>query len=241
MIVVAIWFLIALVFAILFWVWVARVIISKINKKPFGKKNTIALILFGLFGWIFFFIGISVFTLNLRNGGLERVVEKSASVASITMESARKGWSNGLLDKLNSLTFDIDSVKEVDDELYLSNSNIKTYEAILIVNNDNANITYKELRDASIVYAEDDNGVFVPAFVVNHSTFDEVPWLFRFLLPEYRRNEQNKYLPVGRSYLNIRIDIVEGHMLKSIGIGEQVLEVNSEKILKSNNEKNGKQ
>lgn len=27
-----------------------------------------------------------------------------------------------------------------------------TYEAILIVNNDNANITYKKLRDASIVY-----------------------------------------------------------------------------------------
>ena len=203
----------------------------------YNRKGREAAKSLGLFGWIFFFIGISVFTLNLRNGGLERVVEKSASVASITMESARKGWSKGLLDKLNSLTFDIDSVKEVGDELYLSNSNFKTYEAILIVNNDNANITYKELRDASIVYAEDDNGVFVPAFVVNHSTFDEVPWLFRFLLPEYRRNDQNKYLPVGRSYLNIRIDIVEGHMLKSIGIGEQVLEVGSEKILKFNNEK----
>ena len=233
-------FLIALIFAILFWVWVVRLIIAKISKTQFGKKNIFRLLLFGLFGWIFFFIGVSIFIFQWTHGGYEKAVQKSANVAAVTFENAKKGWKSGLLKKLDSLTFEIDSVREISDEMKLTNSdsNFNTYEATLIVNNTNSdkNITYKELRDANVVYAQDENGIYIPSFIVNHSTFDEIPWLFRFFLPKYRREAENQFLPIGRSYLNVRIDVALGHMPKSIGIGDHLIDISSDKILSINNE-----
>mgnify|MGYP007101859767 CR=1 FL=1 len=46
----------AAVLGILFWVWAVRGIVAKIYKNTFGKKNVVRLILFGLFGWLCFFI-----------------------------------------------------------------------------------------------------------------------------------------------------------------------------------------
>ena len=225
-------FVLALIFAVLFWVWVVRAILTKIKKMKFGKNNIIALILFGLFGWVFFFIGIAILSVQFASGGYKKVAENSAYVAAVTADNARKGWNKGLLKKLDSLTFELDTVQEVEEEFKMTNSNFRTFEATLIINNAtlDKSITYKELRNAGIVYAEDENGVFIPAFVVNHSTFDEVPWILRFFLPNYRREAQNQYLPLGRSYLNVRIDIAEGHTIQKIGVGEQLITVGSDKI-----------
>lgn len=160
------------------------------------------------------------------------MTEKSAEFAAVTRESARKGWSKGLLKKMNSLDFSLDTVQEVEDELSLTSSSLKTYEATLMVKNpDGEQITYKELRRANIAYGEDENGVFIPGFIVNHSNSDEIPWLFRIFLPSYRKNLRTELIPQGTSYLNIRIDVAENHILKKIGLGEKTLEVDAEKIL----------
>ena len=226
-------FAVSLVFAVLFWVWVVRGILAKVYKTPFGKKNVVRLILFGVAGWLFFFGGSGVFVAWFAMGGYEKAAERSAYVAAATRESARKGWNKGLLKKLDALTFELDSVQEVEDELSLTSSALRTFEATLVIDNSasDPNITYKELRRANIAYAEDENGVFIPAFIVNHSTLDEIPWLFRFLLPNYRREAQSQFLPLGRSYLNVRVDVSEGHTLKKIGVGEKVIDVESDKIL----------
>ena len=222
----------AAVLGILFWVWAVRGIVAKIYKNTFGKKNVVRLILFGLFGWLCFFIGIGFSTVWLATGGVQTVTEKSAAFAAVTRESARKGWSKGLLKKMNSLDFSLDTVQEVEDELSLTSSSLKTYEATLMVKNpDGEQITYKELSRANIAYGEDENGVFIPGFIVNHSNSDEIPWLFRIFLPSYRKNQRTELIPQGTSYLNIRIDVAENHILKKIGLGEKTLEVDAEKIL----------
>ena len=168
----------------------------------------------------------------LATGGVQTVTEKSAEFAAVTRESARKGWSKGLLKKMNSLDFSLDTVQEVEDELSLTSSSLKTYEATLMVKNpDGEQITYKELSRANIAYGEDENGVFIPGFIVNHSNSDEIPWLFRIFLPSYRKNQRTELIPQGTSYLNIRIDVAENHILKKIGLGEKTLEVDAEKIL----------
>ena len=233
MIAATIFFIAALVLAVLFWVWVVRALLAKIYKTPFGKKNVVSLLLFGTGGWVCFFVGVGVSVAWFAAGGYEKAAEKSAYVAAVTRESARKGWSKGLLKKLDALDFSLDRVQLVEDELSLTSSALRTYEATLVVDNRSSepNITYKELRRASLAYAEDESGVFIPAFVVNHSTLDEIPWLLRFLLPSYRREAQRQFLPSGRSYLSVRFDIAEGHTLSAIGFGEKRIAVDAAAVL----------
>ncbi len=232
MIVGTVCFIASAVCAVLFWVWAVRAILARIYKTRFGKKNAVRLIVFGAAGWVFFFIGAGSAALWLWNGGTEKLSEKASYAAALTRESARKGWSAGLLKKLDTLDFELESVQEVEDEFRLTSSALHTFEATLIVNNPNgkSDITYKELRQANVAYAEDTNGVFIPAFVVNHSSADEIPWLFRFLLPSYRRESESPFVPSGRSYLNLRFDIGSHHHIASICLGDKKFAVDTEKI-----------
>ena len=40
-----------------------------------------------------------------------------------------------------------------------------------------------------------------------------------------------EFLPAGRSYLNLRFDAADGHTIKSIALGEKIIDVSAEKIL----------
>lgn len=230
---VGILFFLAAILAVLFWVWAVRGILAKIYKTQFGKKNVILMLLFGLFGWISALIGLGVVGFLFVNGGAGKAVEKSSEIVSVTRESAKDGWTKGLLKKLDTLDFEVDKVQEVEDELDLTGSAIRTFEATIIVNNagNKKNISYKELRRANIAYALDENGVFIPAFIVNHSSLDEIPWLLRFFMPKYRKESELEFLPQGRSYLNVRFDVQEGHNIKSIGFGEKIIGISEDKIL----------
>ena len=222
----------AALFAVLFWVWAVRGILAKVYNQTFGKENVVKMLVFGLLGWVFFFVALGISAAWLATGGVQTVTEKSAEFAAITRESARKGWSKGLLKKMDALDFTLDTVQEVEDELSLTSSTLHTYEAVLVVKNPGGEqITYAELRRANIAYAEDENGVFIPGFIVNHSNLDEIPWLFRIFMPSYRRNQRTELVPAGTSYLNIRVDIAEGHRPAKIGLGEKTIAVDESHIL----------
>ena len=240
MIFAAIFFLVSLVFALLFWVQAVRGIIAKVKKQIFGTKNIVLLLVFGAAGWVFFFAGCGAVASWLSNGGIERAAEKSANFAAITKEAARKGWSEGLLKKLQHLSVSLDEIREVEDEINLVSSSYKTYEAVLIVENVNSSpiITYTELQKANIAYAEDENGVFMTGMILNHSALDEIPWILRFFAPKYRKENSSDFLPGGKSYLNIRFDVADGHTIKKIGFGETEISVGKEKIKPLQKDKN---
>lgn len=228
-------FLAALVFAVLFWVWVVRAIITKARKQPFGTKNIVTTIIFGVAGWIFFLGGLIVLGYHLVHTDVYGTAERLASTATaaVTKESVRAGWSQGLLKKLAPLDCTLEKVQEVEDEYDLTGANYRTFEATLVVENPHSApiITYKELQQAHVAYAEDENGVFIPGMILNHSALDEIPWLFRIFAPSYRRNQRVDTLPGAKSYLHIRFDVADGHELKKIGFGEKIIEVRAEQIL----------
>ncbi|MBQ9239096.1 MAG: hypothetical protein IJ191_07280 [Treponema sp.] len=232
MVVAGLFFIAALILCILFWVWVVRGILAKVYKTAFGKGNVIALILFGVFSWGCFFIGGGVLAAWFLRGGVQTIATNGVAFAAVTKESVQRGWSAGLLEKISALDCTLDRIEEVEDELNFLDDAYKTFEATLVVENhaSAAPITYKEVQKANAVYAEDENGVFVPAFLVNHAALDEVPWFWRYFMPAYRREQRQEYIPVGKSYLNIRIDIASGHTVQKIGIGNTVLTVAPDKI-----------
>ncbi len=230
--IVVLLFIASLVFAVLFWVWLARGVAAKLRKSAFGSLNVALLLLFGFFGWVCFFAGLKCSVSWLSSGGAERIAEKTAQAAAVTQESVKKGWSAGLLKKLDSLEFELESVGEVEDEFSFAGEGVRTYEASIVVDNKggNTDISYKEMRSANIACAYDENGVFIPAFVLNHASMDEVPWLLRFLLPAYRKEGGSEYLPAGKSYLSVRFDIPEGHTVKRIALGEKNIDVDEKMI-----------
>lgn len=224
---------VAAICAVVFWIQVARAVMRKANKKNVGKGTVISSVVAGLLGWVFFFSALALFSSRLMSGGPRGIVEKAAEVASVTREAARKGWTAGLLKKLGSLDFTLEKIQEVEDELSMTSSSYRTYEATLVVKNSAGpeEISYRELQLSNAAFVEDENGVFTPAFIINHSNLDEIPWLLRFLAPNYRRKQSVEFIPAGASYLTVRADIAEGHRIARIGICDKMISVDEANIL----------
>lgn len=233
MILGSIFLLASAVCGMLFWVWVVKGILARVYKDPFGKGNVIKLILFGLLGWVFLFAAICTMAYSANKKGLSNIPEKTAEFAAVTKESFKKGWNKGLLKKLDNLDFSIEKIQEVEDEMNMTNSGFRTYEATLIVKNpaEDSTLTYRELSNANIVYAEDENEVLIPAFLINHSNLDEIPWIMRAFVPAYRHDQRVTSIPEGSSYLYIRFDMEDNHKVQKIGIGERTIDVSNFQIL----------
>jgi len=229
---------ISLVLFILFFVWVIRAILCKIYKKTFGKGNVVATILFPIFSGITFLVGCGILTVWLATGGFSELTEKVSYITAVNVETAKKGWTKGLLKKMDKLSFSIEKICQIENDYEnnlkknWSSDNYKTFEAFLVVENPTSNpeIRYKDLRKSNIAYAEDENGVFIPAMVVNHSEFDGIPWILKWFLPVYRVEQKKEFIPSGKSYLNVRFDIPEGHKFKKICLAEKKFDVDESKI-----------
>lgn len=229
---------ISLVLFILFVVWVIRAILSKIYKKTFGKGNVVAIILFPIFSGITFLIGCGILTVWLATGGFSELTEKVSYITAVNLETAKKGWTKGLLKKMDTLSFSIEKIAQVESDYEnnfkkdWSSDKFKTFEAYLVVENPSSvpTIRYKDLRKSNIAYAEDENGAFIPAMIVNHSEFDEIPWILKWFLPNYRVEQKTEFIPGGKSYLNVRFDIPEGHQIKKICLAEKKFDIDESKI-----------
>ena len=239
---IGITFVLSLILAALFWIYLIKGIYHLITKKDFGKKNKRNCIVFAITSIIFGGFSATILISSISNGSLTSSI---SHIAAVNYESARRGWSKGLLKKLKDIKFKIYSIEEANEDLIWynesENKNIKTYEITLLVNlpeNANPQISYKELKKANLVYCIDENDVYIPGYIINHSELDDIPWLFKWLFPSYRREQAAMYLPLGNSYLNIRVDLRAGSSIKKVVIGETKVDFPQEMIQKNKSEEN---
>ncbi|MBP5748601.1 MAG: hypothetical protein J6W63_09605, partial [Treponema sp.] len=218
-----------------FWVFVA-ILLYKLVKKQSVKKTLIAAVILAVCWVLIVFAGIGTF-----------FVAKKDSVAKalpyISYESAKKNWSTKVLKKTSNFELSIDKIQEIPNEkewIFSEEGNPKdsktdelwdkdgrvSYELTIVVNNksENAGISYKELRKANLVYVQDENEVFIPAYIINHAEHDDVPWILSWFLPQYKRDQKQEYVPLGKSYLNVRVEIPKGHTISKFVFGNTVLD-----------------
>lgn len=233
-----------------FWVFVA-ILLYKLVKKQSVKKTIIAAVILAVTWLLIVFAGIGTF-----------IAVKKDSVAKaipyISYESAKKNWSTKVLKKTSNFELSIDKIQEIPNEkewLFSAEVDIKdgsentqnsrtdqlwdkdgrvSYELTLVVNNksDNAGISYKELRKSNLVYVQDENEVFIPAYIINHAEHDDVPWILSWFLPQYKRDQKLEYVPLGKSYLNVRVEVPKGHTISKFVFGNTVLDVNMKDFVK---------
>lgn len=231
--------------SLLFWVWFIRGIVTKIYKKHFGKGNVTATILFFFLSGLFFMISAGGFSYWLATGGYTQVSEKVSYVTAVNMESAKKGWKKGLMKKMFDLDFSVEKVCEIDGnyETFIrdasSSDKFRTYEVYMVVDNPDgaAMVSYSELRRCNIAYAKDENDIFIPGYIINHAEFDEIPSFLRWLLPSYRKEQKKEFIPQGKSYLNIRVDVPEGHSIRKVGLADKTFEIDDSIIIPFDKEK----
>ena len=234
-----IFLLLGFILSILFWIWTIRGIVAKVYGKVFGKKKIVSLISFFFLSMFFYLVSTGFLSFWFATGGVSQLAEKVSYVTAVNMESARKGWTKGLVKKLERLDFSVEKVCEIGDDYenivrsISSTEKFTTYEIYMIVENPDSNsiIRYSELRKSNIAYARDEKDVFIPAYVVNHVEFDSLPFFLKWLLPSYRRDQKKEFIPEGKSYLNIRVDIPEGHSLKKVGLGDKTFEIDESLIV----------
>ncbi len=225
--------------SVIFWICLIRGILAKIYKKQFGKGNAAGVIITLVLSMFLYLFSIVSFSYWLATGGFTQVTEGVSYVTAVNMESAKKGWKKGLLKKMYALDFSVEKVCEIDGNYEAlirdasSSDKFRTYEIYMIVENpDEASmVSYSELRRCNIAYARDDADVFIPGFIINHAEFDEIPAFLKWLLPSYRKEQKMDFIPFGRSYLNIRVDVPEGHSLRKVCLADKSYEIDESIII----------
>ena len=214
-------FVLALIVGFLFWIFIVLGIYKLVTKKG-AKKSFITAIVIACV-WIVLslcsvgFVGAKLFK-SAKDTGFTMPV--------ISYENAKQNWSNKVLKKTSNFELAVDKVAIIYDEKewltktkkkkanldesdasvinkaekMLSIGNYVPYELTIVVDNHSKNsaISYKELRKSNLCYVKDENGVFIPAYIINHAEFDDVPWLLTWLLPQYKKDQKVEFVPVGK-------------------------------------------
>ncbi|MBO4385734.1 MAG: hypothetical protein J5817_01830 [Treponema sp.] len=232
-----------------FWIFVAILLYKLVKKQPVKKTLITAGIL--AFIWLLIVItGIGTF-FSVKK------VSVANAIPYMSYESAKKNWSTKMLKKTSDFELSIDKIQQIPNEKewisfeadvktdsedskpsktdeLLGKDDYVTYEMTLVVNNksDNAGISYKKLRKANLVYVQDENEVFIPAYIINHAEFDDVPWILSLFMPQYKKDQKQEFVPLGKSYLNVRVEIPNGHTISKFVFGNTVLDVNMKDFVK---------
>ena len=246
-------FVLAGIIGLLFWVFIGLGIYKKVTKKSAKKCFVTAAVMAGVWALLSLcalgFVGAKIYS-KAKNSDFAMPV--------ISYENAKQNWSNKVLKKVSTFDLAVDKVSliynekewlstteekkaqadEVDlsyynkEEKMLGIGDYDTYELTVIVDNHSKNtaLKYKEIRKANLCYVKDENDVFIPAYVINHAEFDDVPWICTWLLPQYKKDQKVEFVPVGKSYLNVRADVPKGHTLSKFVFGNTEVDIDMSKL-----------
>ncbi len=246
-------FVLAGITGLLFWVFIGLGIYKKVTKKGAKKSFVTAIVMACV--WLVLslcalgIVGAKIYS-STKNGDFTMPV--------ISYESAKRNWSNKVLKKTSDFELAVDKVaiiydekewlptidekKAQSDETDLSYYNkaekmlnigeVVPYELTIVVDNHSKNsaISYKKLRKSNLCYVKDENGVFIPAYIINHAEFDDVPWLLTWFLPQYKKDQKVEFVPVGKSYLNVRTEVPNGHVLSKFVFGNAEIDIDMNKV-----------
>ena len=246
-------FVLAGIIGLLFWIFIGLGIYKLVTKKG-AKKSFITAIVMACV-WVVLslcsvgFVGAKLFK-SAKDTGFTMPV--------ISYENAKQNWSNKVLKKTSNFELAVDKVAIIYDEKewltttdekkanldegdasvinkaekMLSIGDYVPYELTIVVDNHSKNtgISYKELRKSNLCYVKDENGVFIPAYIINHAEFDDVPWLLTWLLPQYKKDQKVQFVPVGKSYLNVRTQVPNGHTLSKFVFGNAEIDIDMSKV-----------
>ncbi len=241
---------------IAFWILIAVAIYKLVTKKSVKKSLITSGIL--AFLWVVCIVcGAGVIISSKKDAVIN-------AIPYISYESAKQNWSAKILKKTSDFKLSIDKIEVIRNEkewLVSTDAQKKDYSeamlsheekseellgigtttayelTVVVENSGSAGISYKELRKSNLVYVQDENGVFIPAYIINHAEFDDVPWILTWFLPQYKKEQRVEYVPVGKSYLNVRVEIPNGHTISKFIFGNAVLDVNLSDFVKPSAEK----
>ena len=57
-----------------------------------------------------------------------------------------------------------------------------------------------------------------------------MPWLLTWLLPQYKKDQKVEFVPVGKSYLNVRTQVPNGHTLSKFVFGNAEIDIDMSKV-----------
>ncbi len=245
-------YVLATLVGLAFWVFVG-IIIYRLIKKQSLKAPLITLSVLAVV-WILSIAGGTALIISSKK-------DVAIKAVPINYESAKRNWSTKILKKTSDFNISVDKIEKIlsekdwlratdvdkekdmtevelsyekqKDEL-LGVNNSTCYELTLVVENNskNAAISYKELRKSNLVYVQDENDVFIPAYIINHAEFDDVPWLLTWLLPQYKKDQKVEFVPIGKSYLNVRVEIPAGHTISKFVFGNSTIDINMSDYIK---------
>ncbi len=235
---------------IAFWIFVGISIFKLITKKSV-KKYLITCGILAFFWVAIVSVAVGMFVATKKDS-------IASAIPMISYESARQNWSQKILKKTSGFELSLDKIEVIrsekewltsTDEQKASESdaarsehekneellglgNATSYELTVVVDNkgNNGSVKYKELRKSNLCYVQDDNGVFIPAYIINHAEFDDVPWILTFFLPQYKKEQKVEYVPLGKSYLNVRVEVPSGHKLSKFIFGNATLDIDADAV-----------
>lgn len=213
------------------------VLLFKLVKKTGLKKTLITASCLFVSSVVFAVVAGLCLVKAVTDGSMAKNITE---VVNKNFETVKASWSAQMLKKADYLTLQVDKIIKPKSETSIFDSEVitkkyaDTYEFSVIVDNaapSEVKISYKELRKSNLIYVKDENDIIIPAYVINHAEYDDVPWLFQFLLPSYKKEQKQEFIPYGKSYMNIRVDVPMNHEVTKVCIGNTCFDVDMKNVL----------
>ncbi|MGP1458861.1 MAG: hypothetical protein ACTTKL_06080 [Treponema sp.] len=228
----------AAVSSILFWIFIVVLIVKAVQKRP----KTGAAVGSGVFGGLWVVFNVLAFVLGtqsfikgdpIADKVLEGAGTATANIAARSAESVKKGWSKVLLSKIDKLSVSFVSIREIgEDERdlfdFADTNGKKIFEILLAVENPldgSKKISYRKINKEQLIFGRDADGNYIPVFIIDDSGLSTIPWILTFFLPTYRKDRASTFIPIGKSELRLRFDVVDRDSIEKIIFGNKEIPI----------------